>query len=23
MSKEINLFGGGIHCATQQEPKLN
>ncbi len=22
-AKEINLFGGGIHCATQQEPKVN
>jgi len=22
-SKEINMYGGGIHCATQQEPKIN
>jgi agmatine deiminase len=22
-SAEINMFGGGIHCATQQEPKIN
>jgi agmatine deiminase len=22
-SKEINLYGGGIHCATQQEPRVN
>ncbi|WP_435622896.1 agmatine deiminase family protein [Flagellimonas sp.] len=22
-AKEINLFGGGIHCVTQQEPRIN
>jgi len=23
VAKDINWFGGGIHCATQQEPKVN
>jgi len=22
-SQDLNLYGGGIHCATQQEPKVN